>query len=68
MPAITTLIQVAPATPGKQGKQLKTELEKKYAENTKHQSQLDELTKALDKNIRKVPTTPGKQVKKLKTV
>ena len=60
--------KVAPATPGKQVKQLKTELEKKYAENTKLQSQLDELTKALDKNIRKVPTTPGKQVKKLKTV
>ena len=68
MLAITTLIQVAPATPENQGKQLKTELEKKDAENTKLQSQLDELTKALDKNIREAPTTPGKQVKKLKTV
>ena len=40
--------KVAPATPGEQVKQLKTELEKKDAENTKLQSQLDELTKALD--------------------
>ena len=40
--------KVAPATPGEQVKQLKNELEKKDAENTKLQSQLDELTKALD--------------------
>jgi len=47
-PAPGKQVKVAPATPGKQVKQLKTELEKKDAENTKLQSQLDELTKALD--------------------
>ena len=46
-PAPGKQVKVAPATPGKQVKQLKTELEKKDAENTKLQSQLDELTKAL---------------------
>lgn len=47
-PAPGKQVKVAPATPGKQVKQLKTELEKKDAENSKLQSQLDNLTKALD--------------------